>query len=138
MPSGFESARRRVDDDELRRDAARLVQEELAIGLLEVAVEVRGEHAVERAVPERQLDPFAVDERRTRRLLGRDLQDRGALVDPVTSPGRCRVRKPVPHATSSVFAGSSDSIVATRAQYSSSCSSTCQFHQSSYSRARAS
>src|SRR5512133_2172699 len=70
------------DDDELGRDAPRLGEEALAVVLLEVAVEVTREHAVERAVPERELERVAVDELRGRHLLAGDRKLPLALVEP--------------------------------------------------------
>src|SRR5713226_1241030 len=52
----------RCDGDELARDASRLGHESLALRLLEMAVEVTGEDAVERSVLERQRERLAMDE----------------------------------------------------------------------------
>src|SRR5262249_7924426 len=57
-----------AQEDELAGDAARLGEEPHPLGLLEVAVEVAREQAVEGAVGERERERVALDERRRRRL----------------------------------------------------------------------
>src|SRR5262249_36385196 len=69
----------RRDDDELRCHAARLGEEALALGLLEVAVEVAREHAVERPGLEWERERVALDERR-RRPIPRECEHPLALV----------------------------------------------------------
>ena len=102
------------------------------------------EDALERAVQERQPQRVGLDEAGVRHPRARELEHRGALVEPVISPGRCCVRKPVPHATSSVRAAEATitSISASRASSQpgrSRCSNRpVPSHQSSYSGARAS
>src|SRR5439155_25826410 len=68
-------------DHELRGDATRLGDEADAVQLLEVAIEVAGENAVERGVWKRQVERVALDERRLREPRARDLDHRVALVE---------------------------------------------------------
>jgi glutamate formiminotransferase / 5-formyltetrahydrofolate cyclo-ligase len=71
----------RRHDDELACDPASLGEEARALGLLEVAVEVAGEHAVELAVLERQRESVTGDEPRGGHLLARDVEHPLALVE---------------------------------------------------------
>src|SRR5262249_32595334 len=66
------------DDDELGCDATGFGAEPLTFGLLEVAVEVGREDAVEGVVRERKLERVALHEGRVRRLLARDCEHRVA------------------------------------------------------------
>jgi hypothetical protein len=72
---------RRVDHDQLARHSPRLGDEPLALVGQEMAVEVAGEDAVERAVGERQRDGVALDDPRVRQPGRGHLDHRRALVD---------------------------------------------------------
>src|SRR5207244_8160066 len=78
---GTRLARRR-DDDELGRDTPRLGEKAEPFGLLQVAVEVAREDAVEAVVLKRQLESVALDEACARSLFGRNREHPLALVDP--------------------------------------------------------
>ena len=78
---------RRVHDDELAGDAAGLGEEADTVVLLEVAVEVAGEEALEGAVLERQVERVALHERRVGSALGAIASIRALWSRPVTSPG---------------------------------------------------
>src|SRR5205823_3566535 len=75
-------ARTAADDDELGRDATRLPEERGAFGLLEVAVEVAREDALEARVGERQRERVADEELPVRHPLPRDLDHRLTLIQP--------------------------------------------------------
>src|SRR5262249_29577510 len=72
----------RADDHELGGDSPRLREEANALGLLQVAVEVAREKAIERAVVERKLESVTLDECGVRRLLGGDREHLVTLVEP--------------------------------------------------------
>src|SRR5581483_1591909 len=75
------AVQRGVEDDELGRDPPRLGEEASPVVLLEVTVEVAREHAVERAVLERQREGVALHVRRGGRLLAGDADHLLALVE---------------------------------------------------------
>ena len=70
-----------ADDDERTRDAAGLLEEAHAFGLLEVAVEVTRDDAVERPVREGKRERVSLDERCGRYLLARDVEHCATPVD---------------------------------------------------------
>jgi hypothetical protein len=74
-------AARRVDDHQLGRDAARLGQEQRAPVLAQMAVEVAGEEALERAVGKRQRRHVRAHELGARAALGGDLEHPFALIE---------------------------------------------------------
>ena len=69
------------DDDELRCDAARLLQKTLPLPFFEVAVEVAREHAIEATVREGQRERVSNDERRVRHPLSSDLDHGFTLIE---------------------------------------------------------
>ena len=73
---------RRVDEDQLARDAATLGDEALALFAFEVAIQEAREHAVEAAVGERQVERVSLDEARVRCLAPRLVEHLPRLVEP--------------------------------------------------------
>src|SRR6266436_5914623 len=72
---------RGVDDDELRRHAPRLAEEDAALRLLEVPVEEAREDTLERAVLERQVERVGARELDIGKPAGRELEHRLTLVE---------------------------------------------------------
>jgi hypothetical protein len=74
-------AQRGVDDDQLQRHAACLIEEGSPLLGVEVAVEVAGEHSIEVFVVERERERVAADEAGAGRLPSRLLEHALALVE---------------------------------------------------------
>jgi len=91
---GIAFARHGCDHHELRRDSPRLGEEAAALWLLEMAVEIAREDALERMVLERERKRVSLNEVRVRRLLSCDLEHPRACIQSDYLSAQVRGQKP--------------------------------------------